>query len=147
MRYELRGNGLRGGRAFGADDDVDPMSSLANLADVMLVMAAGLMMALVVFWNVQLPDLTELDESQIQSVDDVEEMVDQITATDNPYMEMGTVYQDPTTGKMYVLAPEETGADKLETEGGSNEAAAESQEATPTADEIDRAAADASQQE
>jgi hypothetical protein len=40
-----------------ADEDVDPMSSLGNLADAMLVMAVGLMLALVSAWQLDMADI------------------------------------------------------------------------------------------
>ena len=35
-------------------EDVNPMEGVANLADVMLVLAVGMMLALVVAWNVDI---------------------------------------------------------------------------------------------
>lgn len=102
MRYDFNSSSFLG-RRFGDEGEEDPMAGLANLADVMLVFACGLMMALVVFWNLDLPNIVELDESKMQEVEDVEEMVDNINSTTNPYMEMGKVYQDPTTGKLYMM--------------------------------------------
>lgn len=90
---------------FSENNEADPMSSLANLADVMLVLACGLMMALVTFWNVDLPNIEQLEESQMQQVneEDVQKIEDQVSSTTNPYYELGRVYQDPITGKMYML--------------------------------------------
>ena len=43
-----------------AAEDVDPMSSMSNIGDVMLVFACGLMVALVVAWNVDLAQFTQV---------------------------------------------------------------------------------------
>lgn len=52
MAHGLRnGGGLRGGR-LRSKEDTDPMASVANIADIMLVFACGLMMALVTVWNI-----------------------------------------------------------------------------------------------
>ena len=133
MQYTFRDNSFLE-RRIDADDSADPMGSLANLADVMLVFACGLMMALVVFWNLDLPNIEELSESDMQQVEDVEEIVGEITSTTNPYMELGKVYQDPATGKLYMLTEAEegdaagnqaAGAEAAASEDGSQEGANE----------------------
>ena len=94
------------------DDNSNPMDSLTNLFDVMLVFACGLMVALVISLNV---DVSRLDQAIIEYKDDgggkaaVEE-------TDGLSMEeIGTVYRDPKTGKTYIL--DETGEDISDTTG------------------------------
>lgn len=115
MRYSFNGSSFLD-RSIDAEDTEDPMASLANMVDVMLVLACGLMMALVVFWKLDLPSITELDSTEMQEVEDVEEMVEEIQSTTNPYMELGKVYQDPTTGKLYMLT--ETTEEAAESAGG-----------------------------
>ena len=84
----------------GEDDNENPMDSLTNLFDVMLVFACGLMVALVMSLNV---DVSRLDQAVIEYKNDgggkatVEE-------SDGVSMEeVGTVYRDPKTGKTYIL--------------------------------------------
>ena len=98
-------------------DDVDPMSTIANLADVMLVFACGLMMALITYWNVDISTVTEmLKEDEIAEVQSPEHINDELKANDGTsYIDMGRIYLDPTTGKYYMI-----------TEGG----------ATPVNDEV-----------
>lgn len=122
MQYTF-GNSSFLDKPFDSDDSADPMSSLANLADVMLVFACGLMMALVVFWNLDLPNITEFDQADMQQVDDVEEIVGEITSTTNPYMELGKVYQDPSSGKLYMLTETDESAEEPSGETGGTEAA------------------------
>ena len=103
------------------EEDYDPMSGLANLADVMLVLACGLMLALLSYWNLELPNVQELESSQLQQVEDVEELVGDIKNTKNPYLELGQVYQDPVTKKMYLLKETEEQSENTSQQGGSNE--------------------------
>lgn len=44
-------------RSSVVEEDIDPMSSLGNLADAMLVMAVGLMLALVSAWQLDMADI------------------------------------------------------------------------------------------
>ena len=95
-------------RTIEPEEDVDPMSSVANIADAMLVFACGLMVALVVAWNVDLGKFTQVEMDQTQEVDDVERMTEMLYGEGNAFVERGTVYQDPQTGKYYLV--EEEGA-------------------------------------
>jgi hypothetical protein len=90
--------------SFMDDEDVDPRSSVANLADVMLVFAMGLMVALVAHWNISINSVQQVEKQQdMTEVTDVEKMADDMTSGGGGYTQLGTVYQDPTTGKMYML--------------------------------------------
>ena len=87
-------------------EDVDPMQSVANMADCMLVLACGLMLALVMYWNLDVSpamqevvedaDLTQLDSN-------LEDMETAMDSEGSGYEELGVVYRDPQTGKMYML--------------------------------------------
>lgn len=97
-------NSFSGGNRFIEQEDADPRVGLVNLADVMLVFACGLMLALVVNWNIKLPNAQEINADQMREVDDVEEMQDVVEdASSSAYQELGTVYQDPVTGKLYMM--------------------------------------------
>jgi hypothetical protein len=85
-------------------EDVDPAVGLINLADIMLVFATGLMMALVTFWNIEIPTLNEvIEQDMVQEVSDIEEAQDLLKSGGSSYSEVGTVYKDPATGKLYML--------------------------------------------
>ena len=84
-------------------EEVDPMSSMANMADVMLVFACGLMVALVMAWNVDLDLFREVETDQELSKDEVTEITEQMNGEGNGFVQMGTVYQDPVTGKYYLV--------------------------------------------
>ena len=84
----------------------DPMESMGNLMDVMLVFACGLMVALVAHYNVNLnasPDL----KGNVEELDEpLEEVAEGIADDSSAYAEVGTVYRDVATGQLYVVTPE-----------------------------------------
>lgn len=90
-------------RARKLKEEVDPMSSLNNIGDVMLVFACGLMVALVVAWNVDLAEFTQVDMAQELQDSDIEQITEQLYGEGNAFVEKGKVYQDPTTGKFYLV--------------------------------------------
>ena len=103
MAHQLRGTRLRSTRRASADD-VDPMSNMANVVDAILVLSVGLMMALISFWNLDMSAIQEIVEAnELTEVQDVEKMVNDVQSSGSSYDELGTVYQDPNTGKMYML--------------------------------------------
>lgn len=84
-------------------EDVDPMTSLSNMGDIMLVFACGLMVALVVAWNVDLGKFTQVQMGEELDQNQVNQATDQMNGDGNSYIEKGTVYQDPETGKYYLV--------------------------------------------
>lgn len=84
----------------------EPMESMGNLMDVMLVFACGLMVALVAHYNVNLnasPDL----KGNVEELDEpLEEVAEGIANDSSAYAEVGTVYRDVETGQLYVVTPE-----------------------------------------
>lgn len=94
-------------------EEVDPMSSLSNIGDVMLVFACGLMVALVVAWNVDLAEFQKVDATQELDSDAVKEMTEQLYGEGNGFIERGKVYQDPQTGQYYLVEEDgsQTGKD------------------------------------
>ena len=95
-----------GGSGFDHREEVDPMSSLGNIGDIMLVFACGLMVALVVAWNVDLGKFTQVQMDQEIQQDDIEQITEQLYGEGNAFVEKGTVYQDPVTGKYYLVEDE-----------------------------------------
>ncbi len=91
------------------EEDVDPRASVANLADVMLVFACGLMVALVAHWNINVSTVQQVEkQSEMTEVSDVETMADDMATGSGGYTQLGTVYQDPKTGQMYMLVNDAT---------------------------------------
>lgn len=92
--------GIAGSGSNLKEDPINPLDGVANLADIMLVLAVGIMLALVINWNIDLTGVisrmesvgeagdTEVDQSRIQEMD-------------------VQVYQDTETGRYYVVQPDE----------------------------------------
>lgn len=102
----------RGRKWQSSEEEFNPLSSLANLADVMFVFSVGLIVALVSVWHVQ-PLQGESGKPRQMNVVDVKqgkEMKDlpQVeSSTGTGFEEMGTVYKDPKTGKLIMVQPSE----------------------------------------
>lgn len=103
-------------RRFGTED---PLSGVANLADLMLVFACGLLVALSMAWNAsdalsggrsgpeaasERPAAREGPMRRVDSVaraaDDVRRSLDRAGGR---YMDVGRVYRDTVTGRLYVV--------------------------------------------
>jgi len=80
-------------------EDINPMDGIANLADVMLVFACGILIALIAAWNLDVTDRMNVP-TEVQSIGK-----DTQQALQNPddLKAMGTVYMDPATGKYYII--------------------------------------------
>lgn len=99
-RYYESGSGFRRSKPH---DDSDPLSSMANMGDIMLVFACGLMVALVVAWNVDLGRFQQVEMDQEIKQDQIEQITEQLYGEGGAFIERGRVYQDPTTGKYYLV--------------------------------------------
>lgn len=102
-------NTRRSAALFADEEDVNPMDYLSNLSDVMLVLAVGMMLALVVAWNVDLVGIGDsFTEAGVEGEVELERQVQGISGTDdrNPedygLTEYGTVYADGE-GNLYVI--------------------------------------------
>jgi len=95
----------------------DPMAGTSNLVDAMLVIAVGLLVFLVLSWNMQnivFDENMSQEEKQkvMQSIQNVTEVTEGQDLNETPdtsnesgqgYTEMGKVYKDPQTGKMIMV--------------------------------------------
>ena len=98
-----------------SEGEEDPMAGTSNLVDAMLVIAVGLLIFVVISWNMQSvvfqdnaqqqqaidhssPDVTEVAEGQV-----LNETPDTSNSSGQGYMEMGKVYKDPSTGKLIMV--------------------------------------------
>ncbi|NMB41373.1 MAG: DUF2149 domain-containing protein [Firmicutes bacterium] len=90
---------------------VDPLEGATNIVDAMLVFACGLMLALAVYWNIDLGPIGErVDLQRGREITESPELRDDlIEAADEGelYERVGTVYKDPRTGQLFML----TGSD------------------------------------
>lgn len=98
-------------------EEEDPMSGVANLVDAMLVIAVGLLVFLVISWNMQgiifNEDMTPQEKQEVmQSMQQVTELNEGQELNDTPdvsnssgkgYTEMGKVYKDSSTGKLIMV--------------------------------------------
>ena len=90
-------------------EDINPMDGIANLVDAMLVLAVGIMLALIMNWNVDIgtsDKLIQKDNAQeLEQVNDLSEDQTEDVTSDDGLQEMGKVYKDPKTGKLYMITP------------------------------------------
>jgi hypothetical protein len=101
------------GRKLQPEEDFNPLSSLANLADVMFVFSVGLLVALVSVYNVSptsgstgKPKQAKVDVKQGKEMESLPEME---SSTGSGYEQMGTVFKDPKTGKLIMVQPANEG--------------------------------------
>ncbi|HHW54661.1 MAG: DUF2149 domain-containing protein [bacterium] len=92
---------------FAVADDVNPLDGVANIADAMLVFACGLLLALALYWNIELGPVGErIDVTRGREVTEVPEIRDDLIETQDRgrlYERVGTVYKDPETGQLFLL--------------------------------------------
>ncbi|WP_297980074.1 DUF2149 domain-containing protein [uncultured Methanobrevibacter sp.] len=108
----------RQGKGRFESEEEDPMAGTANLVDAMLVIAVGLLVFLVLAWNMQSvlfnQDMSQEDREavmdamnqemvEIQEGQQLNETPDTSNQTGQGYTEMGKVYKDPSTGKMIMV--------------------------------------------
>lgn len=85
-------------------EDVDPLSSVSGIADVMLVFGCGLMIALVTAWSVDLGKFSQVEVGE--EIDAAQSAISEATGEQGSYVEMGTVYMDTETGQYYLVEDE-----------------------------------------
>ena len=90
------------------EEEVDPMSSTSNLVDAMLVFACGLLLALVVKYDVPLnADLTQATQTgDMTQIENPEQLTDSTDNGGKGFEEVGVTYRDPATGQLYVKVEE-----------------------------------------
>ena len=110
-------------------ESVDPMQFLSNLSDAMLVLAVGMMLALIVHWNVDISTSggvmsdsgvsyaaegdggsAHIDKNQALELsgNELEQLPTQELGDDGEGMEkLGEVYFDAATGQYYIIRTEE----------------------------------------
>ena len=88
-------------------EEVDPMGFVSNLSDVMLILAVGIMVALILHWEVPVGQQAQEQQQQEEKgqdmvtfsdddLDNQEEMPEQAE-------QVGNVYYDQETGTYYIL--------------------------------------------
>lgn len=104
MARNFRQSRFRRQREMG--EDVNPSAYLVNLADCMLVLACGFMVAMIVYWNIDIGRVEELQKETLEEVDPTE-ILDEIQSGGSYYVEAGKVYQDPNTGQLWMVRTSE----------------------------------------
>jgi hypothetical protein len=88
-------------------EESNPLEGVVNVVDAMLVFACGLMLALSVYWNIDLGPIGErVDLQRGQEVTEVSDLRDDLVESEGQgelYEKMGTVYKDPRTGQLFML--------------------------------------------
>ncbi|HWQ42095.1 MAG TPA: DUF2149 domain-containing protein [Desulfosporosinus sp.] len=86
-------------------EEINPLDGAINIVDAMLVFACGMMLSLIIHWNVDLGQAgTHVEVNRDQEVTQTPEIQkDLIQGQGQLYEEMGKVYKDPTTGKLFML--------------------------------------------
>ena len=86
-------------------EDFSPMEGVGNMADAMLVFACGLLLALIISWNVDVSETGEITKApEVKyEVDNIGDSTEQDADVTENLKDMGRVYQDPETGKYYVV--------------------------------------------
>ena len=99
----IRGSGLRGSN-LREDEDVQPMQYVANLTDVMLVLACGLMAAVITFWQVDLTRIqTAIEQDKLDKIDAADVIESSGNISTGGLTNKGVVYEDPKTGDLYII--------------------------------------------
>ena len=94
----------RRGERF-SEESVDPMNYVSNLSDAMLVLAVGMMLALIVHWNVDISTGGRSSENVGETVaaEELEQMDSTEGETDEGIDKLGEVYYDAETGRYYII--------------------------------------------
>jgi len=102
----------RGRRRYFEDDDVNPMEGLSNLSDAMLILAVGIMIALILHWNVDWSGASEnasnqnginLDNAIEFDASDMENISSNETVSGDDMTQLGIVYYDESTDSYYII--------------------------------------------
>jgi hypothetical protein len=110
-------------RAHIQESEVNPLEFIANLADAMLILSVGFMLALVANWNIDIStaahanakanpggktavtkDALAFDKKDMTKVND-----DAQAVKGGDLQKLGTVYYDSAAGKYYILDDKEDG--------------------------------------
>lgn len=108
MKNKIRINNL-----FQNDENGSPMDGVSNMSDAMLVLAVGIMLALVINWKIDIKEAYQGTEQKVKVEEDKLQLFESETAVQNnsinfediesKYVKSGTVYTDTYTGKTYVV--------------------------------------------
>ena len=86
-------------------EDVNPSAYIVNLADCMLVLACGFLVAMLARSAISATSAQEIDSENLQEVDS-EAISSQSVTEGSGFVNAGTVWLDPSTGDLYMIVDE-----------------------------------------
>lgn len=87
----------------GYREEISPMESMVNLVDVMLVFICGLLISIIIYWNINMDNLVViLDQEELVQIENPEELTEQIKGISSND-DVGAAVMDPKTGNIYVV--------------------------------------------
>lgn len=99
-----------------SENEEDPMAGTTNLVDAMLVLAVGFLIFLVASWNMQsvvFANTTQEEKqatmeamknaAEVEMGKEINETPQSSSGSGQGYVEMGTVYKDPSSGKLIMV--------------------------------------------
>ena len=101
---------LRARRMRSEDSPVNPMDGLGNLADAMLVLAVGIMLALILNWKLDITTIsaeTQPETEQIPIEESELNDADKQTLDEDAMQRVGALYYDEETGMYYAVMGEQ----------------------------------------
>ena len=101
MARSFRNSRFRNGRGGQMGEDVNPQAYIVNLADCMLVLACGFMVALVSAFNLNISSYEEVTADDLQEVES-QNFDEDSMGSGSSFVEAGTAYYDPETGTYYI---------------------------------------------
>ena len=103
-------------------EDVNPSAYIVNLADCMLVLACGFLVAVISAFDMDLSNLEQVDAEQMEEVDQQAVSPEDIE-NGGGYVAAGTVYMDPQTGVTYWI--KDIDVDAASSQDGSDQSSAD----------------------
>ncbi len=86
-----------------AYEDVNPLNYVSNMSDVMLILAVGIMLALVLHWDVPVGQSPEAaQEEQESTVTFSDNDLDEQGQMPDSAVPVGDIYYDEETGTYYI---------------------------------------------
>lgn len=92
------------------EEAVNPMDGLSNLSDAMLILAVGIMLALILNWNVDISAVrggeTTADTEEALAFTEEDFTQTEETAGEGDLQRLGAVYYDAASGTYYIIEEE-----------------------------------------
>jgi hypothetical protein len=95
---------------FDDEEDLNPMSYVSNLSDVMLILAVGFMLALILHWNVQIDTESSVSTEETQDSSAIsfsDEDLQNENELPDDLEHMGEVYYD-SENQTYYIVPQDS---------------------------------------